>query len=164
MIVLAWRVLPGCVALTALLACTQQHPPAADTGGRAESVLPVTPGQSHADRPAPDTGRDPRARLARLERDARALARTDGCASSAQCRSAAVGWRSCGGPRTYIAYCVATTDTVALFRTLRELEKAEREYNAASGMMSTCEYRMPPSVRLDGGRCVAGAADVSVPQ
>jgi hypothetical protein len=42
---------------------------------------------------------------------------------------------------------------VALFRKLAELEKAERAYNLRSGMMSTCEFRMPPTVKLQGGRC-----------
>ncbi len=35
----------------------------------------------------------------------------------------------------------------------KELEDAEREYNASTGLISTCEYRMPPAVRLDGGSC-----------
>jgi hypothetical protein len=64
-----------------------------------------------------------------------------------------MGWRGCGGPRTYLVYCAATTDTVALFRKLQELEAAERDYNAASGMMSTCEFRTPPAARLDGRSC-----------
>jgi hypothetical protein len=36
---------------------------------------------------------------------------------------------------------------------LKELEDAEKAYNASSGMMSTCEYRMPPNVRLEGRSC-----------
>ena len=91
--------------------------------------------------------------LARLEREARALAKTTGCSSDAQCRTAPVGWRGCGGPRTYIAYCAATTDSVALFRKLDELKKAETAYNQKSGMMSTCEMRMPPAVSAQGGSC-----------
>ena len=35
----------------------------------------------------------------------------------------------------------------------RWLEDAERAYNASSGMMSTCEFRMPPGVRLEGRSC-----------
>jgi hypothetical protein len=103
--------------------------------------------------PARDTTPDPRPRLARLEQEARALAKLDGCATAGDCRTAPVGWRGCGGPRTYLVYCAATTDTVALFRKLAELEQAERAYNASTGMMSTCELRMPPAVRLDGRSC-----------
>jgi len=96
---------------------------------------------------------DDRTRLARLEQEARALAKTDGCSTSEGCRTAPVGWRGCGGPRTYLAYCAATTDSAALFRKLDELKEAEIAYNAKSGMMSTCEMRLPPVVTASGGRC-----------
>jgi hypothetical protein len=112
-------------------------PPAADTTAPAQR----------------DTVPDARPRLVQLEQEARALAKLDGCASAGQCRTAPMGWRGCGGPRTYLVYCAASTDTVALFRKLAELEQAERAYNASTGMMSTCELRMPPAVRLDGRSC-----------
>ena len=92
-------------------------------------------------------------RLSRLEREARELAHTAGCVSLAQCRTAPLGWRSCGGPRDYIAYCAATTDTVALFRKLAELETAEKDYNLKSGMMSSCIRRQPPKISVSGGKC-----------
>ena len=95
------------------------------------------------------------AQLARLEREARALAKTDGCTAASGCRAAPVGWRGCGGPRTYIAYCAAATDSVALFRKLEALKKAEIAYNEANGMLSTCEMRLPPAVTVQGGRCEA---------
>lgn len=100
-----------------------------------------------------DTNVALQARLTRLEREARALAHTTGCDSVSQCRTAPLGWRSCGGPRDYVAFCAATTDTVALFRKLAELEAAEKEYNLRSGMMSTCEMRVPPQVSLRGRSC-----------
>jgi hypothetical protein len=96
---------------------------------------------------------DDATRVARLEREARALAKTDGCSSASACRTAPVGWRGCGGPRTYIVYCAATTDSVALFRKLDELKEAEIAYNRKAGMMSTCEMRLPPIVTAQGGRC-----------
>ena len=94
-------------------------------------------------------------RLMRLEREARAMAKTDGCSSLDQCRSAPVGERPCGGPRDYVVYCARTTDSAALYRKLAELRQAEMEYNRKSGMMSTCEYRMPPELGLSGGSCRA---------
>ena len=78
------------------------------------------------------------ARLARLEREARAIAKTEGCTSASACRTAPVGWRGCGGPRTYIVYCAATTDSVALFRKLDELKAAETAYNERSVILRTC--------------------------
>ena len=100
-----------------------------------------------------DTNVAERARLNRLEREARALAMTEGCSAADACRTAPVGWRSCGGPRSYLVYCAATTDSVALFRKLAELATAEREYNLRSGMMSTCEFRMPAKVIARHGSC-----------
>lgn len=113
------------------------------------SVITRSPRDTSAPTP-PDTVLP---RLVRMEQEARAIARTQGCSGVDACRTAPVGWRGCGGPRSYVVYCAATTDTQALMRKLRELEQAEQAYNASTGMMSTCELRMPPGVRLDGGRC-----------
>lgn len=93
-------------------------------------------------------------RIARLEREARALAHTEGC-TAGECRTAPVGSRPCGGPRTYVPYCAASTDSAALFAKLAELARAEEAFNTANGMMSTCEFRTPPAAALEGGRCVA---------
>jgi hypothetical protein len=141
------------LALCAVAACSPQ--PSASDGKATRSMgSVVTRSPPDTTRPAPrDTTPDARPKLARLEQEARALAKTDGCASVGACRTAPVGWRGCGGPRTYLVYCAATTDTVALFRKLKELEEAEQQYNANSGMMSTCEFRMPPGVRLEGRSC-----------
>ena len=148
------------VALGALIlgaaagACSPQ--PQASEGKPTRSpgsvLVPPPPDTTRAAAP-PDSGPDDRPRLVRLEQEARALAKTDGCGSVAACRTAPMGWRGCGGPRTYLVYCAATTDTVALFRKLKELEEAEKAYNAKSGIMSTCEFRMPPGTKLEGRSC-----------
>jgi hypothetical protein len=95
------------------------------------------------------------ARIARLEREARALANTSGCDAAAACRTAPVGVRGCGGPRDYLVYCAATTDSAALARKLDELARAEAAYNEREGVVSTCQLRLPPPVTVSGGRCVA---------
>jgi hypothetical protein len=136
----------------ALAACA----PRADRGDSSRSVGSViVPPRDTARLPATvqDTNVELQERLSRLEREARALARTDGCDSLGQCHTAPVGWRSCGGPRTYLVYCAATTDTTALFRKLAELEAAEKDYNLKSGLMSNCVVREPPQVSLRGGSC-----------
>jgi hypothetical protein len=114
---------------------------------------PATPqetGQGAAEETAPE-------RVQRLEREARALARADGCTSGGECRAAPVGDRACGGPRTYIVYCARTTDSVALYRKLDELALAERAYNQQEGVASTCEFRMPPRMVAGLGSCRAAA-------
>jgi hypothetical protein len=103
--------------------------------------------------PAPPPGD---ATVARLEREARALAGTGGCTDASGCGVAPIGARPCGGPREYIAYCRATTDSARLFAKLAELERAERAANARSGVGSICSMVMPPAPALVGGRCTAG--------
>jgi hypothetical protein len=96
-------------------------------------------------------------RIQRLEREARALARVDGCTSGGECRAAPVGDRACGGPRTYIIYCARTTDSVALYQKLDALAEAERTFNEQQGAASTCEFRTPPRLVAGLGSCRAAA-------
>jgi hypothetical protein len=134
--------------LLVLAACSSPRGDTPRDSATSDSTLTAPAGATS------DTG-DARARIARLESEARALATLTGCTSADECRTAPVGSRGCGGPRTFIAYCAASTDTVALFRKLDELKAAEEKYNAANGIGSTCEMRMPPVPGFTGGRCTA---------
>lgn len=93
------------------------------------------------------------AAIVRLEDQAKAIAKTSGCSTVSQCRTAPVGNRACGGPRYYIAYCSASTDSVAFFRKLDEVARAEDAYNRKYQVVSTCEFRMPGPITLSGGEC-----------
>ena len=138
-------------ALILLLAACAPSPSPQDA---AADDRPAAPAPASAT-PAPAAGAEAdTSRIARLEREARALAHAEGCSAGA-CRTAPVGSRPCGGPRTYLVYCAASTDSAALFAKLAELARAEEAFNSANGMMSTCEFREPPAVALQGGRCVA---------
>lgn len=95
------------------------------------------------------------AAIERLEAQAKAIAKTNGCSASSECRAAPVGNRSCGGPRYYLPYCAKTTDSVALFSKLAEVAKAEGDYNRKYEIMSTCEFRTPPEVGVVAGACAA---------
>jgi hypothetical protein len=141
-------------AALALAACTPAHAP----GDGARTDAPAAPPAAQlADSRSPSADAEPdTGRIARLEREAYALVHTEGC-TAGQCRSAPVGSRPCGGPRAYVVYCAATTDSAALFAKLAELARAEEEYNRRAGMASTCEMRLPPTVTVTGGRCTAGA-------
>jgi hypothetical protein len=136
---------------TAIACSTQNHGVGNDTSKKATSA-PPTPATATNEGGARDTISE-QARVARLEADARALVKATGCNSATECRTAPVGERACGGPRDYIMYCPATTDSVALFAKLDQLKAAEAEYNKNSGMMSTCEFRSPPKTALVGGSC-----------
>ncbi len=127
----------------AILACSQGSSgimPAGPNGGKI-----VLTGDQKADW----------AQIVALEDQAKALAKTDGCSSAAQCRTAAVGSRACGGPRYYLVYCSQTTDSAALFQKLGAVANAERAYNEHYQIASTCEFRMAPTVGLSGGSCQA---------
>ena len=95
------------------------------------------------------------AQIVALEDQAKALIKAEGCSSTEQCRTAPVGSRACGGPRYYLVYCSRTTDSAALFRKLDAIAAAEREFNTHYKVMSTCEFRMPPTVAFSGGSCQA---------
>jgi hypothetical protein len=115
---------------------------------------PATSANETGQATAPETAQE---RIQRLEHEARALARVDGCTSGGECRAAPVGDRACGGPRTYVVYCARTTDSVALYQKLDELAEAERTYNQQQGAASTCEIRMPPRLVAGLGSCRAAA-------
>ena len=133
------------VALTAATLCL------------AVGVACASPAQRGADSTTANrqAAEDDTASIARLEREARAIVRTTGCDSASSCRTAPVGMRACGGPREYVVYCAATTDTVALLRKLGELARVEMRHNERTGAVSTCEMRLPPTVGLQGGSCAA---------
>lgn len=125
--------------------------------GASACVQPPANGSATGDSTPPSAGSQDAdwAAILRLEDQAKGIARTSGCSSAAQCRTAPVGNRACGGPRYYIAYCSAGTDSVALFRKLDEVAAAENAYNRKYEMVSTCEFRMPLPLTLSGGECRA---------
>ena len=132
-----------CVIAVAVIACAQGSPGSAPSGPNGDQI--VLTGDQKADW----------AQITNLEDQAKALVKTDGCATADQCRTAAVGSRACGGPRYYLVYCSRTTDSAALFRKLDAVARAEGEYNTRYKIVSTCEFRMPPTVALNGSVCQA---------
>ncbi len=130
------------VASVLIAACTQP-PPAATLPDGSGNQQPGGSGDRNSDWAA----------ILKIEEEAKALVKANGCTSDDQCRTAPVGSRGCGGPRYYLVYCARSTDSVALFRKLAEVEAAERAYNAKYQIASTCEFRMPPTVGVTAGSC-----------
>lgn len=143
-------------AVAALAACARSAPN--QGGGEPQNPRAPVPAESTVSagsgRATPPAAEDDTSRIARLEREARALAHAEGC-TAGECRTAPVGHRPCGGPRTYVVYCAAKTDSAALFARLAELARAEDAYNQRNQMASTCEFREPPSTKIENGSCVA---------
>jgi hypothetical protein len=127
----------------AVLACSQGAPGVVPAGPASDQI--VFTGDQKADW----------AQIVALEDRAKALVKATGCSSAAQCRTAPVGSRGCGGPRYYLVYCSLTTDSAALFKKLDAVANAERAYNQRYKIVSTCEFRMPPTVALSGASCQA---------
>lgn len=125
--------------------CVQSPANGTDAGDSTRPPGSVQPSTQEADWAA----------IVRLEDQAKAVAKTSGCASVSECRTAPVGNRACGGPRYYIAYCSRSTDSTALFRKLDEVAAAENAYNRKYQIVSTCEFRMPGELTLSGGECRA---------
>jgi hypothetical protein len=134
------------VVVVLLLGCSQPSP-VNGPGGSSDVPFALT-GDEKADWDS----------ILRIEAEAKALIKTDGCTSADQCRTAPVGSRACGGPRYYLVYCARTTDSAALFRKLDAVADAEQAYNVRYKIASTCEFRMPPTVVLTGGMCAAQAS------
>jgi hypothetical protein len=134
---------------------TNRRAPRLPVPDRPRDATPTIPLDPPRMEPAEPAQASPDSTVARLEREARSLASTAGCRSAEDCRVAPLGARACGGPRSYIAYCRATTDSARLFRKLAELERAEQAYNERSGMASICSLVTPPAVGYSGGRCTA---------
>jgi hypothetical protein len=130
-----------------MVACTQRAVTPVDSGAG------TNPPDANAGFPA--SQQSDWAVIEKIEAEAKTIAKTAGCATTGDCRSAPVGSRACGGPRYYLPYCAKTTDSVALFRKLDEVAKAEQAYNKKYNLASTCEFRMPPTVNAVGGSCVA---------
>lgn len=134
------RLLTAALSIAIVGACS---PPAASIDP------PGGPGKNSAAQEADWAG------ILQLETQAKALAKTEGCTSSGDCRSAPVGQKACGGPRYYIAWCAKSTDSAALYSKLAEITKAEQAYNQKYQIVSTCEFRVAPAVVSSGGSCVA---------
>lgn len=148
------------LSLVVVSACAQRGGSADDTGDSAGmSDSAAAPGQragggGGGGGMAGDPGAQ-RAEVARLEARVREIAKAGGCTQSGQCKTAPVGERACGGPRDYVVYCPLSTDEAALEATVDSLKRAEMRLNEMEGIISTCEYRMPPDVELVGGSCRA---------
>ena len=127
-----------------LVACSQRTPGAPSDPGSGPVKFTIT-GDQKADW----------AQIVAIEAEAKALVDTTGCASAGECRTAPVGSRGCGGPRYYLVYCSRTTDSAALYGKLAAVADAEQKYNTSYKIVSTCEFRMPPTVALSGGSCRA---------
>jgi hypothetical protein len=79
---------------------------------------------------------------------------TAACDSAAQCRTLAVGHKSCGGPESYIAYSTKSGDSARLVQLGEQYAAARKAENERSGMASNCMMVMDPGATCAANRCV----------
>lgn len=78
------------------------------------------------------------------------------CSSAAQCRSLAIGAKSCGGPERYLAWSTQRSDGAKLARLAETLRQQREAENARSGMMSNCQFIPDPGAQCVAGHCQLG--------
>lgn len=141
------RMVWAAVLVGFLAACAAPGAPGGGPDGRATEPPPPaeTPTDQRADA----------ARLERLEQEARALAKPDGCPEGSQCGVVPVGEKACGGPRYWLPYCPISTDVAALRAKIEELRTAEAAFNRKYGIISDCLFVSQPPVTSAGGTCRA---------
>lgn len=151
------RITAAIICSIGLIACTQKGNVA--DGSRPDSPAAVpppaqtSPPAQTGDRLTPEQQTEWNA-IEALEAESKAIAKIEGCVASSACRTAPVGSRACGGPRYYMPWCSATTDSAALYAKLAKVAEAEQAFNKKYSLASTCEMRLAPEVVSSGGTCI----------
>ncbi len=110
-------------------------------------------GSAHS-QPASDTApaatSDP---LADLRRGVFELIGEPSCTATAECRTMAFGAKPCGGPRSYLAFSIAATDSQRLVDAVRRFTEQDEANNRERGLMSDCSVVEEPEVTCSSGLC-----------
>lgn len=114
----------------------------------APSVPPTVPGGDK-------TQADYEAELARLSGEINSAIGEARADTLLQCRLLELGVRPCGGPAEYRAFSTEDGDPERALQLTAAYNARNAEMNERFGLVSTCEYREPPALALDGGRCIA---------
>jgi hypothetical protein len=110
---------------------------ACSTGAAPEAAGPATPQGGQGDT------------LARI----RSLAAKAACSDDSQCHSLPLGTRACGGPEGYLAWSSAHTPQAEIEALGERYKEERRAANAASGMLSTCQFMPDPGAACRAGTC-----------
>jgi hypothetical protein len=75
------------------------------------------------------------------------------CDGTPECRAMAFGAKPCGGPRSYLVYSTAVSDSVTLAEAVRQFTERDAANNEALGLMSDCMFVTEPQVACTSGIC-----------
>lgn len=73
----------------------------------------------------------------------------------AQCRKVGLGYRSCGGPDSYLVYSVLGLDEATLLQKVSRYNALSQAESERLGLMSTCQVIAEPAITLLSGVCQA---------
>jgi hypothetical protein len=121
---------------------------ACSTGAAPQAAGPATPST-----PVPRTGQAPQGAQSDTLARIRSLAANTGCSDDSQCHSLPLGTRACGGPESYLAWSSAHTPQAEIEALGERYKEERRAANAASGMMSTCQFMPDPGAVCRAGTC-----------
>lgn len=89
----------------------------------------------------------------RLSREINTLVGNAQCATALDCRSIAFGHKPCGGPSSFLAYSVLTTDSQQLAPKVEEFNELARTFDSLHGYASDCSLVMPQPVECVNNQC-----------
>ena len=92
-------------------------------------------------------------RLAALDSEISAMIADASCNDLADCRVIAYGAKPCGGPWTYLIYCVSAVDSTRLVSLVSMHYELERAINLEEGLLSDCSVPTPPHLGIVEGTC-----------
>lgn len=76
------------------------------------------------------------------------------CSANDQCKTIAVGHKSCGGPDTYLAWSTKDSDGKTLRGLVEAYNEKQRKEDERPGRVSNCMLVTDPGARCEAGRCV----------
>lgn len=100
------------------------------------------------------------AELRQLYQDIQQMVGKAEATEQAQCRKVGIGYRSCGGPDSYLVYSVQGLDEAALLQKVSRYNALSQAESERLGLMSTCQVIAEPAVILRSGVCQAVAVQL----
>lgn len=94
----------------------------------------------------------------------RALGRVAECTSDQQCRTVAMGAKSCGGPEGFMVYSTVNASPEKVNALAERYRKERVAENKASGMVSDCRMLMDPGAQCKAGSCQLGGPNGALAQ
>ena len=113
-------------------------------------TLGIAPIEGHGD----EAGATVSPQLEKLRREIAELIGPARCMNLVQCRIAAIGVDSCGGPAEYLVYSWLSTDKGALETRIAEYDFLQEDLRKKQQPTANCTVLPEPTAACVNGRCV----------